>query len=225
VLSAAVLALVLRDPPPTEAGVWLTAPPAAGTRVVAPLSLSGSAQAPEGVLRVDLYVVRGDDVTAVASYLPTVPLGPVPFTLRWDPAGAAPGRVTLRVVATSLVRGVSAEAAGLVVPGAPRAVAPPIHRAVVAPAARRAVPAPATLAVPVAVLDDSGRAFGDVAAVLPYAPVPPAPSPAPQSSVVAGAAVPATPAPRGWASFAAGLVALLGSAHVHRALRPRKGPA
>src|SRR4051794_25840216 len=108
-----VLSVALRRPP-TDAGVWLTAPPRPGTVVSAPLVIGGETQAPEGVLHVDLYVVRGTSLTPVASYAPLVPVGTVPFSLRWDPAGVAPGRVTLRVVATTLARGFSADVRGLV---------------------------------------------------------------------------------------------------------------
>jgi hypothetical protein len=190
--------------------------------VSAPLVIGGETQAPEGVLRVDLYVVRGTSLTPVASYVPLVPVGTVPFSLRWDPAGVAPGRVTLRVVATTLARGFSADVPGLVVPPPPRAEA----RAVGSTAAARRAPVAARPAatpgrrIPAlaAALDDSGAAFGAVAPVLPYraAAVPPRP---PAAVAPALSPVSSETSRRGWLSFAAGLLVLLSSAHLHRALR------
>lgn len=214
-----MLEVLLYPHPPTDSGVWLDPPPRPGTVVVAPLDVTGETQAVEGVLRVDLYVVRGTTLTPVASYAPALPLGTIPFDLRWHPAGTAPGRVTLRVVATTLARGFSADVTGLVVPRpAPAAhVAREVRPPQAAPA-RAAVARPAPVAAP-AGLDDSGAAFGGVAPVLPYVrPVPPSPAPAALSPLAAPAPVRER---RGAVSFAAGLLALLGSAHVHRALRPR----
>ena len=210
------LALLLMRPP-TDAGVWLDAPPRPGTVVVAPFDVRGETQAPEGVLHVDLYVVRGTTLTHVATYDPVLPVGPVPFACRWAPAGAARGTVTIRVVATTLVRGFSAEAAGLVVPApstAPRAVARPAVRAVAVP--RRVVTnTPRTPVGPS--YDDSGAAFGATAPVLPYAPPPAASSLA--RPVAAAVTAPASPERSGWVSVAAGLLLLLVCSHLHRVLR------
>jgi hypothetical protein len=222
----ALLALVLRRPP-TDTGVWLTAPPTAGTTVVAPLDLTGEAQAPEGVLTVSLYLVRGTTLTPVASYVPTLPVGTVPFTLRWDPAGTAPGRVTLRVVASTLVRGFSADVTGLVVPAprvpdrrppAPDLVAPPAAPAVAALPSRSR----GTYAAPR--LDDSGRSFGAVAGVLPYAPravaaIPGMPAAPARVTPVTAPLAAGVPERRGWVSVALGLLLLLACSHLHRVLR------
>jgi hypothetical protein len=227
-VAGALLALVLHARPPTDTGVWLSAP-AAGSVVPARLDVTGEAQAPEGVLRLDLYVVRGTSMTMVDSYVPVVPrAGTVPFTLHWSRGDAAPGRVTVRVVATTLLRGLSAESAGLVVPGRPAppparvahplpeppSSAPPRHLY----AARRA-------AVSKLVVDDSGRPFGAVAPVLPYA----APSvrvAPPRAAPLHSTAVrtPVPPDRQGAVSVAAGLLVLLACSHLHRVLRTRPDP-
>jgi hypothetical protein len=226
-LATGLLALALRDPRPmTATGVWLTDPPAAGTRVVAPLDVTGETQAPEGVLKVELFVVRGPVLTSVASYEPALPLGTVPFEFRWDPTGLAPGRVTIRVVATTLVRGFRAEARDLVVPATlsaparhPGVRAVPARRAAAAVPAAPAAPRPAVLRAPV--LDTTGRAFGAVARTLPYRPAPPATVPVPRRSVPFE---PAAADRSGWLSLAGGLLVLLVCSHLHRALRPQPDP-
>jgi hypothetical protein len=210
-----VLSLLLY--PPTEAGVWLDPVPAVAAR---PFDVTGEAQAPEGVLRVDLYLSG----RAVASYVPTVPaVGTVTFALRFDPAL---GTGTLRVVATTLVRGLDAEAPAPARPAAP--AAPAAHRARAASgAARPAAPArPAAAARPAAPAavagDDSGAAFGAVAPVLPYSARPATPVPPPAATPPGPRSADPLPAPRsGPASLAAGLALLLASAHLHRALRPK----
>jgi hypothetical protein len=224
-----LLALALRDRPVTDTGVWLTDPPKPGTAVVAPLEVRGETQAPEGVLRVELFVVRGDTVTSVDVYEPRVPVGTVPFELTWDPAGARPGRVTIRVVATTLRRGFDAEAEGLVVPRpeakprAPRVRETPRTLPEPAPSRPRVVLSrPVTRAVAAPALDDSGRAFGAAAPTLPYAP-PPVRLAAPAARApVALPAAAAPPAERsGWVSLAGGLLLLLVCSHLHRVLRPQ----
>jgi len=130
-VAAALLAMTVQRPI-TDTGVWLDRPPLPGTVVTAPLRLAGEAQAPEGVLSVRLYAVRGTTSTEVASYAPLLPaVGTVPFAFTWSPS--EPGSYTLRVVSTTALRGFSAEATGLVVPAAaakpqPTVVARPAPR-------------------------------------------------------------------------------------------------
>jgi hypothetical protein len=120
------------------------------------------------------------------------------------------------VVATTLVRGFSADVTGLVVPAPVRPVArsaPPRHAAPRPAPVARVLPQPA--AAPA--LDDSGAAFGRTAAVLPYVPVPPPVHadpvpPVPLSPVSSRSRDGAIP-------VAAGLLILLSCAHLHRALR------
>jgi hypothetical protein len=224
-VAGALLAMVLHARPPTDTGVWLDAPKP-GSVVPARLDVTGEAQAPEGVLRLDLYVVRGASLTKVDSYVPLVPVGTVPFTLHWSRGDALPGRVTVRVVATTLLRGISAESAGVVVPGrAARSVRaahplpePPPPATPRVYAARRVAP----VAKPV--LDDSGRPFGAVAPVLPYVtpPTPPRAAPAPLHTTAVRAPVP--PDREGAVSVAAGLLVLLACSHLHRVLRTRPDP-
>jgi hypothetical protein len=216
----ALALLLLR--PPTDSGVWLDTPPRSGTVVSAPLVVAGETQALEGVLSVSFYVVRGASVRLVETYEPALPLGTVPFSFELDPAGMRPGRVTVRVVATTLARGFRAEATGLVVPRARRtptarpAEPPPAPRP--APPVARAVPARRTTTVAMPrVVDDSGRAFGKAAPTLPY--VRRAAAPRPVARPVAAAPV-ALPADRsGWASVAGGLLLMVVCSHLHRALR------
>ena len=65
-------------------------------------------------------------------------------------------------------------------------------------------------------VDDSGAAFGAYAAALPYTAGPP------RSGHLVNAAVSTPPAERTgrWPALAAGLLLLVSTAHVHRALRP-----
>ncbi|HEU0133055.1 MAG TPA: hypothetical protein VFQ85_18910 [Mycobacteriales bacterium] len=227
-VAAALLAMALRDPRPlTDSGVWVD--PLPSSRVVAPLDVTGEAQAPEGVLRVELWVVRGGTSTLAAAYTPEVPVGTVAFALRWDPGTAAPGTVTLRVVASTLVRGLSADVDGLTIPGPPRtATKPATPRRNAAPAPRRVAAAPVRRAVATTVLapryDDSGTAFGHVAATLPYTAPVAAAAPPPAAATPAAAPVPVPPDRSGWLSVAAGLLVLLVSSHLHRALRPQPDP-
>jgi hypothetical protein len=226
--AAALLALALHHPI-TDSGVWLEAPPAPGTVVSGPLVVTGETQAPEGVLAVRLYVVRGATSTEVASAAGPLPgLGPVPFSLTWTPA--APGTYTLRVVSSTALRGFSAEvrdlvvraAPGVVVPGPPAAVRPPAPVPAVRPAPL-ARPARHAARRVVARLDDSGRAFGRSAPTLPYRPAPPAVAVA---AAPRQAALPAVPVSerRGWLSVAGGLLLLLVCSHLHRSLRPQPEP-
>jgi hypothetical protein len=206
VLDLALLALAAQHPP-TDAGVWLDPVPAVAAR---PFDVTGETQAPEGVLRIDLYV--SGRATPVASYVPALPVGTIAFALRFDPAL---GSGTLRVVATTLVRGLGAEAP------APTRPAPRPATVGGAPVARPAVRAPVAPGSPAAAVlaavrpDDTGAAFGAVAPVLPYAARPasvPVAAPGPE---------PLRPSRSGPLSLAAGLALLLASAHAHRALRPK----
>jgi hypothetical protein len=227
-VAGALLALVLHARPPTDTGVWLTTP-AAESVVPARLDVVGEAQAPEGVLRLDLYVVRGTSLTKVDSYTPLVPVGTVAFTLHWSRGAAAPGRVTVRVVATTLLRGLSAESADLVVPGHAPQPRPRVAHPLPEPPAP--VPAPhgyaarrAVVARPV--LDDSGRPFGAVAPVLPYVTSSAAPDPPAAAAPLHTTAVrtPVPPDRQGAVSVAAGLLLLLVCSHLHRVLRTRPDP-
>jgi hypothetical protein len=200
--AALLLAMVLRHPSPADAGVWLDPLPHV---VTAPLRVTGRTQAPEGVLHVSLYV--GD--LEVATYEPALPVGEIPFAFTWTPT--APGTYTVRVVATTLLRGVSAEADGLVVP-APSRPKPVAVRHVVAVA--KPLPHRRSVAVALPAVDDSGAAFGEVAPTLPYV------------RRVAAPVTPATIVPAveetersGWVSVAGGLVVLLVCSHLHRSLR------
>lgn len=203
---------------PLDDGVRLDAPPRPGTVLTKPVEVEGEAQAVEGVLRVELYVVRGATVTLVDSYEPLLPVGPVPFELAWDPKGAKPGRVTIRVVATTLTRGLSAEAPGLVVPS-PAAVPSRPVRAEAPPAP--AVPPARAVKPRGPAMDDSGRAFGKAAPVLPYTLRVVAPRPATPATVAAPAPLPER---RGWVSMAGGLLLLLVCSHLHRVLRSQPDP-
>jgi hypothetical protein len=228
-LALALLALA----PPTDSGVALESPPKPGTVVSAPLTIEGEAQALEGVLKVELYVVRGRAVRLVETYEPALPVGvgAVPFSFTFDPEGMRPGTVTIRVVATTLARGFRAEAPGLVVPKPSDAVVdepvrPAVRPVVVrprpVPPAARAVRRAAAPAAPR--LDDSGRAFGQAAPLLPYRPVR-APRPAAaRPPVTVAAPQPLPPDRQGWVSVAGGLLLLLVSSHLHRALRTQPDP-
>jgi hypothetical protein len=221
-VAAALFAMAVQRPI-TDTGIWLDRPPLPGTVVTAPLRLAGETQAPEGVLSVRLYVVRGTTSTEVASYAPLVPgVGTVPFAFAWSPS--EPGSYTVRVVSTTALRGFSAEVTDLVVPAAP---ARPVRVTAPRPAARVAVaPRPsasrhyAVRRVPR--LDDSGRAFGKSAPMLPYAP----PVVLTRRAPVREAFAPAVPVAdrRGWVSFAGGLLVLLVCSHLHRSLRPQPDP-
>jgi hypothetical protein len=213
VLSLALAAL-LSPRPVTDAGVWLDPVPAVAA---AAFDVTGETQAPEGVLRVDLYVAGR--AAPVASYVPAVPLGTVSFALRLDPSAVGPGRLTLHVVATTLVRGLGSDDANVTVPGAPArpsADGPPAARAT-RPAGPRiaALPRPVAVALPGA--DDSGNAFGAVAPVLPYAARAPLTPPA---AALVAPVEPLRPSRSGPLSVAAGLLVLLVCSHLHRALRP-----
>lgn len=220
--AAALLALTLHRPV-TDSGVWIENAPPPGTVVTAPLRIEGETQAPEGVLRVRLYVVSGTSATEAGSFEPLLPgVGTVPFAFTWTPD--RPGTYTVRVVSSTAVRGFSAEVRDLRVPARPAAVRrPPAPRAVARPALAPKARAPRPVARRVTVrLDDSGRAFGRSAPTLPYARVvarPPAP-------VAPAAAAPAAaPAERrGWVPFAGGLLLLLVCSHLHRSLRPQPDP-
>ena len=212
---------------PLDDGVRLDAPPRPGTVVTRPVEVSGEAQAVEGVLRIEMYVVRGASATLVDSVEPELPLPAVavPFELRWDPAGIAPGRVTIRVVATTLARGFSAEAPGLVVPRPatkPHAVVRPAVRAEAPPpvVAPRRVPAPA----PKPALDDSGRAFGKAAPVLPYVRRVVSATRPPVTPVTVAAPEAVPPDRAGWTSVAGGLLLLVICSHLHRVLRTQPDP-
>lgn len=204
-VAAAVLAMALRHPSPTDAGVWLDPLPRV---VTAPLRVTGSAQAPEGVLHVDLYV----GAVAVASYTPALPVGEIPFAFT---VSLRPGTYDVRVVATTLVRGLSADADGLVVPAPPRpaaAVRPPVVKHAVAP---KPLPHKRSVAVAAPRIDDSGTAFGAVAPTLPY--VRRAASPVTAATLAAPLA--SEEDRSGWESVAGGLVLLLVCSHLHRSLR------
>ncbi|HWL35286.1 MAG TPA: hypothetical protein VNQ77_03760 [Frankiaceae bacterium] len=224
-LAMALLALH----PPTDSGVWLDAPPKPGTVVRAPLVVSGETQALEGVLKVSFYVVRGTSVRLVETYEPALPVGPIPFTFALDPAGMRPGRVTVRVVATTLARGFRAEATDLVIPGARRVTArpaepPPVARPAAPARAVRPAPSRRTTTVAMPQVDDSGRAFGKAAPTLPYVRRAATPRRAPVARPVASAPV-ALPADRsGWASVAGGLLLMVVCSHLHRALRTQPDP-
>ena len=224
-VAAALLAMTMQRPI-TDAGVWLDAPPPPGTVVTAPLRLAGETQAPEGVLSVRLYAIRGASATEVASYVPVVPVGTVPFVFTWSPS--SPGSYTLRVVSTTAVRGFSADVPNLVVPAKP--VAKPAARPVVAPKAPRVAPRAVHRRVARRVvvtrprLDDSGRAFGRSAPTLPYTRPAFTRSETPVRPPAAAARGSAASADHGWASVAGGLLLLLVCSHLHRSLRPQPEP-
>lgn len=224
-LALALLSLA----PPTDSGVWLDAPPRPGTVVRAPLTIEGEAQALEGVLSVSLYVVRGTSLRLVETYEPVLPVGTVPFAFSFDPAGMQPGRVTVRVVATTLARGFRAEVTDLVVPSSvpPRRVVarPPavVHEAASAPVARAAPARRVTVALPR--VDDSGRVFGATAPTLPYRRVrTTSVTVSPVETVPVAAPTPVPSERSGAASVAAGLLLLVTCSHLHRALRSQPDP-
>lgn len=215
--------------PPTDSGVWLDAPPKPGTVVRAPLVVEGETQAIEGVLKVSFYVVRGTSVRLVETYEPDLPLGTIPFTFELDPVGMRPGRVTVRVVATTLARGFRAEATDLVIPRPGKATArsaepPPVVRPPAPAPFVRQAPSRRTTVVAMPRVDDSGRAFGKAAPTLPYARRAAAPRKTPVARPLAAAPV-ALPADRsGWASVAGGLLLIVVCSHLHRALRTQPDP-
>jgi hypothetical protein len=214
----------LADPLPVEAGVWLDpASPAEGDRVSGTRAVSGTAQLPEGITSVELYVVAtgSTDETPPVTSLPMSPLGVglVEFRFDWDTA-RAPARVDLRVVATGLLRSVEVVVPHVVVERAavaPRAAA---HRPVTRSAARVAGAvrpvAPGRVSVRV---DRSGvylGGFGELA-YPPSARAAVTTVPAARHSLTepGGGSTPTGP----WTSVAAGLLLILTAAHVHRALR------
>ncbi|HVF05719.1 MAG TPA: hypothetical protein VNA20_12835 [Frankiaceae bacterium] len=213
--------------PPLEDGVWLDAPPRPGTVVTAPLDVAGETQATEGVLKVELFAVRGAEVRLVETFTPPLPVGvgTVPFELTFDPKGLPPGTVTIRVVATTLARGFSAEIPGLVLPAPANRPERALPGVVVVRPAARAGARPVAAAGPVArpVLDDSGRAFGRAAPVLPYDVLPDPPARV-DSTIAAATPEELPPERNGWASVAAGLLLLVTCSHLHRALRPQPDP-
>jgi hypothetical protein len=139
-----------------------------------------------------------------------------------------PGRVTVRVVATTLARGFRAEATDLVIPRARQAAArpaeapPAVRPAAPAPAVRRAAVPPRRTTVAMPRVDDSGRAFGKAAPTLPYVRRAAAPRRAVRPVAVAPVALPADRGGR--ASVAGGLLLIVVCSHLHRALRTQPDP-
>ncbi len=205
---------------PLEAGVWLdSGAPRTGEHVTGVRDIAGVAQAPEGTLRIELFVVRAGDAYAapLATLTPLVPLGEIPFAFQWDTRGLPAGLVEVRVVATSLLRQVAAAVPGVEV-GDVTDASVPVDR-IPAPLA----PLPRAPAVRPRPVDRTlGVYVGPFDRVLPYqAPV--APLHDVTRAVPAAAAVPdGFPAGTGrdpWVPAAAGLLLLVTTAHVHRVLR------
>lgn len=166
--------------------------------------VTGVASAPEGVLRVELYVLPS--AVPVAAVTPALPFGEVAFSLVWPADRSA----DLRVVATTALRGGSAETRW-VLPAAPTAVSPPAL-----PDAPDAPVAPPPAPPRARVRDRTGVYTGGYAETLPYA------VPLPPVAIRPLAATPPPPLPRdrdGGVAVATGLLLLLSTAHVHRLIR------
>ena len=214
-------------PPVLEPRVVLdAATPRPGSVVAGALEVRGHARAPEGVLHIDLYVrPHGASAAArcpVARMVPAIPLGSIPFTIRWVPSGTQ--RVDLDVVAYTPLRTAGATAKdlrGTTTTRKPTA-ARPVGDRVVAPARAARPTSSSTPATALARPDDSGRVFGAVADLLPYG----RPRPVLRTVPVRTEVAPPPPADgrSPWRPIAAGLVLLLGTAHVHRALRTHPVP-
>ncbi len=216
-------------PDPLAVGVWLDqTSPVAGSAVTGVRHVGGTAQAPEGVLSVSLYVVPAAhplDLVAdqpVATSYPLLPVGEIVFAFDWDTA-TAPGRVVdVHVVATTLLRDVGAAVPGLRIEAA-RVTAPVAGLAPTRPSRRPGV-------VPPAVTErrqESSRLgvyLGGYDEALPYQRTL-LPAPATPTEVSVRPAASASSARRsGWLSAALGLMLIVGAAHVHRLLRPLAPP-
>ena len=225
VVVLAVLAALLSPGPawaaplPTDAGVWLDGdPPGTAERVGSAASVTGRAQIPEGILRIELHVVAAGETElgAPVDTLSPTPLGigTVPFTVEWVPASA--GRVDVHVVAVGLLRSVAAVVRGVVVePAAPARVRLP------SPPEAAAPPAPGSAPVAAAprrrVRDRAGVYLGGYGE-LAY-PRPPAAAAVLSRSSAASPIVSGDDPAQAAQAVAAGLLLVLVSAHVHRVLR------
>lgn len=212
--------------------------PTTGELVRGVRDIEGYAEAPEGITRVDLYVVRHSltnpltGSVPVATFRPSVPLGRANFDFDWDSAKTPAGLVDIAVVATTTASR-SAEARVIsvrvehIAPKAPVASKPKKARATSAQAApARTTPAAAAAqarAAAVRSLKASPKiqafearqaesfyaAFGGVE-VLDAAEAPAA----------AGVLAPLAKASRGaWPSIAVALILLVAAGHVQRAVR------
>ena len=142
---------------PLAPEVTLTSAPTAGAAVRGRQVIEGAADAPEGIARVDLYVLPhqpGSSVvgqTAVAGTTSSAPLGRVEFAFTWDTTTTVQGAVDVIVVATSRTRRTAeARVVSLRVSNSARPPAAPV--ATPAPVRGRPVtaPAPARVQRPVA---------------------------------------------------------------------------
>ncbi len=225
------------SPPLLAASVRLdAAAPQPGEHVVVDREVGGWAQAPEVVQAVSLYVVPAGVLLDTSVDLPVasmpvpITVGAVNFRLLWavDARSATPGGIAaargvdLYVVATTLLREVWTVVADL-------RVGSMSTRARSALGRRHAVgdldgsrPRPGSGSAPSGTSltgSDLGVFIGGFADTLPYrTSAAEARSLGSTSSIVA--AVPAdAQSPGQWSSLAAGLVLLIGSAHVHRLLK------
>jgi len=214
-------------PPPLPASVVLNpTAPRPDERVTSDRTISGQAQALEGVRSVSLYVVPAGAPLDLTTHRPEsstvspVSLDAVTFQLPWRVGG--PRDVDLYVVAATWVRQFR-----IVVPGV--RVRQAGHASVPKRWVSRSSQAEGPSARPVrgtADPDQSGLGvfIGGFDAALPY--------PAKRPTAVRRPGRAPGPIPAGddsrrtspWTSLSAGLVLLLGSAHVHRVLRPDPTP-
>ena len=214
---------------PLAAGVWLdAAAPTDGAAVTGVRSVAGTAQAPEGVLSVALYVLpagRALDLATdqpFATTYPLLPVGEIVFAFDWDTAAAPAPTVDLHVVAVTLLRDLGAAVAGVRVL---RPAATDQDRALGPRARPYATPPPRMAAAVADRRRESSRLgvyVGGFSETLPYRRTP---SAAMRMSAVVAArpAAASSDVTRGpWLSVALGLMLLVGAAHVHRLLRPEE---
>jgi hypothetical protein len=238
---------------PLEATVRLSAAPTTGEVVSGVRTIKGYAEAPEGVTRVDLYVVEHSvtsstkNAVPVASTKPTVPLGRHDFRFTWDSAKGAQGIVDIIVVATTPTRTAEARVVSLEVrnvvkqatPATPKKAAParakattsaPTKVAAAPSVARRTSRVAARVAGPAVPRVATGRtaavekAQADQAAAF-YTALSGDLAETAAASLRPSALTSAARTGRGAApSIAVALVLLLAAAHVQRAVRVQLAP-
>lgn len=242
------LLLLLAAPAVAQAGPLPTSPslafdsqsPRSGTTVTGVQTVAGEARAPEGVQRVELYVIRhntdfapGDPIAVITSRIPSHRM---PFALEWDTSKSITGLVDLVVQMSTSTQRITKSIPAVrvpepVAPAAPTKLAKPVAAQRVAsraakparlsgPAAVRplassvrsqAAPRPQIASLPANQASAFYRAYGR----LNYEQrVPVAARPLP--TVVDGQGA--------WPSLAGALVLLLTAAHLRRAATSPAGP-
>jgi hypothetical protein len=231
--------------PPLTPTVRLSSAPRSGARVSGVVHVRGRADAPEGVVRVALYVLDTDetapsgyDVPAAASER-SVPLGPADFDLSWDTSVETRHAVNLVVVADTVVRHGSAVAPGVVVEhqlsptaghhgdgGRPVGVAVPPRAQQEPPA----FPLPVRVQLPVDVAPAAssrrqGVYSGGYDPLLPYAVATPPRALDPPEATPLPALVDEAANRSGPLAVAVGMLLLAVSTHAQRLLRRRPEPS